>query len=140
MSPMTIRRTRLPLQSERWSRRVSTATTPLSILCCQLQDRQWVHGVAIHANLEVEVRARRVAGTADAGDDLAGLDPLALYDQEFRSVSVVVLGKAVLDYHQITVAPLPAGEVDLAADRCADRVAGLAVDVEARVEVRATYP
>src|SRR5690606_20238862 len=100
-------------------------------------ERQRVYRLAGHADLEVEVRAGGVARAPHERDGLAGGDDVPDVHKDLRGVRVVVLGVTVLDDHEVTVAAVPAGLRHDPAGGGHDGVAGVAVDVEAGVPVRA---
>src|SRR5215217_4543676 len=94
-----------------------------------------VHGVAVDADLEVEVTAGRLAGGADVPDHLALLDVLTDRDRERRLMAVEgAESTAVVDHRGVAVAAVvPRREDDPGAGRV-DRRAARRAEVDAGVE------
>src|SRR2546423_1893426 len=100
----------------------------------KLQVRHGVHRHAVDADLEVEMRARAVTGTADVANDLTPEDVLAFDDHDAALVAVEGgEGAAVVDDRGVAVAAARSGGHDVAVGRSLDRRAGRGPEVDSRV-------
>src|SRR5207248_5776278 len=94
-----------------------------------------IHGRAVEAHLEVDVRACAEAGAAAVADHLALGDLLAAGGRDPRLMAVQRGDPAaVVDHHEVAVAGHPAAPEDLAGRRGVDRGAGRDADVDTGME------
>src|SRR6266852_6072486 len=97
-----------------------------------------VDRVAVDARLVVQVRSGRAAGRAEPADNLADLDVLADGDVDLGEMAVACRQTvAVIDLDQLAVAAVPTRRGDGAGRGGADRIAGIAAEVEAGMHRRA---
>src|SRR5438132_129433 len=105
------------------------------------QEAERISRTRSHADLEMEVRPRGVAGTAHARDRFAAQHVVSLLDEVLRVVRVNRHQAArVANEHQVAVAALLAGKQDLAFRRGEDRSSLRAGEIESVVMLAVARP